>query len=207
MERSECLINFMAGWANRFVDHPDARVSEHVTSLLGGRYVEQVINSSDRIGKIVELYENNLRGCAEFVKSFQLRDEGNVRDNILVFCSHSVRGFEKIKESMWKLDTISGGRFSAHSPAIPDLFEFIEQSADLRTLRASMKTHLLNLNEVTAGDLLKWVSQSTDYLPKHGRLVLEEFLEEGLIEFRDPSERARAKGNWPERLIIRVRNG
>ena len=208
-ERSECLINFMAGWANRFVAHPDLDVAQKVEQLLGGSYVDQVLKADDRIGTIIQLYQEKLHRQAPFVKSFLLIDEGNVRDNVLIFCSKNSLGFQKMKEAMWRVDPERGGRFSARealsfSRGQQNLFGVLPVTHPLKNeIRSFLEHH----GRCEVGELMAWVDSETGFLRKHARIVLTELHAAGEITAFDPDGDKLKAGQWPNRVVVAHANG
>lgn len=202
-QHSELFVNLMGGWANRFCDHP--HVGSHVDEQLGGNFRERIRTSSDGVEEVMRIYEEQLGTLASFVRRFQMRDDTNVRDNALIFCGKHARGYEKMKEAMWKLDPLQGNSFSVYrasrSQGIHDLFGGEPFTAPLRNeiVKAFGK-----VKNVTVAELMKCVVERTDYLPKHLRTELDNLERSGEISFRDPLSTAPRRG-WPERLLISFR--
>lgn len=202
--RSECFINSMVGWANRFIEHQDA--GPHVADLLGGEHVRDVLTSKDRIGRITEIYENKLRNIVPYVRKFLMYDEGNVRDNILIFAGRHPKGFIKMKEAMWALDPIGGNRFSAHQAkreqSMGNLLAAVltPQTSDLKRL---LIEKLSSSPQMSVGELIDFVERETDYLSKHCKLVLSEL--EATKELAVLGSRRR--GTWPHEMIVSRVNG
>lgn len=208
--RSECIINFMAGWANRWAQHPNPDVAGKVPKLLGEKAIdEKILLSPDRIAAITDAYCNKLKECAQFVKKFQFLDESNVRDNVIFFCSNSSKGYKKVKESMWKIDPIQGGQFSEF-----DAENKVGGQADLFAPEPIVDPlkhkilSLLNLNgEMSAEVIFEWVDNETDYLSKHARIVLTRLQYDGFVDNLDPHYGRPLKGKWPDRVQVRLVRG
>lgn len=206
---SECFINLMAGWANRFIGHPDVEVAKHVTNLLGGEHVEEVLASTDRIATIRSLYETKLKTRVPYVKTFQMRDEGNVRDNALIFCSQKPLGFRKMKEAMWTIDPIYGNSFSAHDQARgkagQDLFDSV-QPPQTQLLGRQIAEKLRKDGPVGYDDLALWVEQNTDFLRKHARSELLAARERGELIIRAENGSLFKGNQLPKQAQISLRN-
>jgi three-Cys-motif partner protein len=206
-ESSECFINLMSGWSNRFIDHPDERVAAHVQNLLGGNFTREVLTSKDRIGTIIDIYRRQLSSRAKYVRAFKLYDEGNVLDNALIFAGNNVLGFIRMKEAMWKLDPVFGNSFSAHAynkdhHFVGDLFGNEPQTG---LLGRQLKEKLTELAEATCCDLRAWVNSETDFLEKHLGIELTRGYERGWLDYRDPENRTKRRNDWPERIVVRLR--
>lgn len=208
--RSECLVNFMGGWANRFLGHPDGQVAQQVRELLGGDFTQEVLNASEgkRIDAILDIYRRQLSTKAQFVHVFKMYDEGNVNDNALVFAGNSPLGFKKMKEAMWKLDPIYGRSYSAYEDARlhrfnDDLFDR-HQEPQTRSLGSLVLKRLGAHGEMTCQELLDWTVKETDFLEQHLRRELTRLEKEDLIAGTDP-EGNRRKHTWPDRVRVSLR--
>lgn len=205
-DRSELFINFFCGFMNRFKEHPDTDVTEKVRAMIGVPSLAPIIAASDPLNAMCEAYEANLRTLGQYVLKFMMRDEGNIRDNAFFFCGRQARGFEKIKEAMWKVDPHNGNGFSARTHEIESrhhpLFELGPQTYPLGTMLAE---HFRGRMNVTISEIFKWVIESTPtFLPTHARVELDRLLESGTISYVDPepSRRKRRAREWPSRILI-----
>lgn len=205
---SEAFINFMGGWSNRFINHPDEQVALRVQELLGGDHAREVLAASDRIVVILEIYKAKLRSSAKFVRSFSLFDEGNVPDNFLIFCGNNSRGFVKMKEAMWKLDVVNGSRFSERTEMsrLAGQGELFMGGPQLGALPSDI-LRKLNDGPHSVATLRDWVEADTDYLAQHLRSTLTKFEEQRVLSIHDPQGdgRRRRVGTWPDRLILSLR--
>ena len=72
--KCEALITFMDSTIQRFV----SELPEQINELIGNSSASDIIESSkDRITKARELYYNSLKGAAEFVRFFEMKDQNN----------------------------------------------------------------------------------------------------------------------------------
>lgn len=206
-EHSELFINFWCGFMNRFKEHPDLEVTQKIKDMIGSNDLLSVINAADPIEALCNLFETNLKNIGRFTLKFAMRDEGNIRDNAFFFCGRQPRGFEKIKEAMWKLDPEHGNEFSAHlnkkdkiAPAT--LFDREPQTAKLSRL---LVEKFKGKNNISVDRVFKWVVEDTNnFLPKHARVELERLLSRNEIAFFDPdSSKPKRKSNtWAGRLLL-----
>jgi len=206
-ESSELFINFWCGYMNRFKEHQDEDVVEKIRAMAGIEDLTPFINAPDPIDKLCSLFETNLKTLGRHTLKFAMRDEGNIRDNAFFFCGRQARGFEKIKEAMWKIDPINGSEFSAHADKKNDpnqitLFELGPQTAKLsRFLLDKFKGR----RNVPVNEIFNWVIEETpNFLGKHARTELELMLGRAEISYIDPQpgSRKRAENQWPPRLLI-----
>ena len=206
-EHSELFINFWCGFMNRFKEHPNDEVTQKIKNMIGSTELEIVVNSIDPIEALCGSFEKNLKSIGKFTLKFAMRDEGNIRDNAFFFCGRQPKGFEKIKQAMWKLDSEHGNEFSAHEEIRNDyaqgnLFGGEPQTAKLSTL---LKANFAGQKQVPVKRIFKWVIEDTaNFLPKHARTELENLLGRMEITYVDPGgqQRKRQKYNWPERLLV-----
>lgn len=203
---SEIFINLMCGFMNRFKEHSDDRITQNIRDMVGTDDLSDIIKSTDPIDAICFAFEKNLRTIGEYTLKFMMRDEGNIRDNAFFFSGKHPRGFEKIKQAMWKVDPIHGNSFSAFSSGgsiQSDLFESGPQTQELYGLIAN---EFGGRSGVSVEEVFKWVIEETDtFLSPHARVELEMLNQRGTIKaIHDPSgsKRKRAKNTWPKRLLL-----
>jgi three-Cys-motif partner protein len=111
--KTEIFINIMADSVNRFLEHPDPQITQHVVELFGTTQVLQILHGcGDRVRNLRELYQSQLKKCASFVKYFEMRDEHNRVIYYLFFATNNPLGFVKMKEAFWKVDCSNGYSFS-----------------------------------------------------------------------------------------------
>ncbi len=126
LPRAEVFINFMYEEINRFiaVHGQDANFD----ALFGCHDWAEVIHEPDsrkRNRQLWSLYDSQLRsaGGAKYVRSFEMRNDKDVVDYYLFYGTGHLKGLEKMKEAMWKVDPSGRFRFSdATDPAQMALF-------------------------------------------------------------------------------------
>lgn len=132
----EVLVTFMYEEINRFIGHPNQE--ENFDEFFGTREWRAGINLVDpkeRNRFLHDLYMKQLRANsgARYVRSFQMRNASNVTDYYLFFATKSLRGLQKVKEAMWKVDETGEFTFSdATDPNQSVLFEKEPQFEDLK---------------------------------------------------------------------------
>ena len=113
--RCETLITFMYEEANRFLKEPAHR--EHFNALFGTADWQELpteYNPAERRSFLIDLYQRQLHEVAHitFVRSFEMRNAAGVTDYFLFFGTNSTFGLEKMKESMWQVDSSGNFQFS-----------------------------------------------------------------------------------------------
>jgi three-Cys-motif partner protein len=205
-QNSEIFMNLMCGFMNRFKEHEDVSVIAKIKAILNLDDLGPIIEAADPIDALCNAFERSLRDIGKFTLKFMMRDEMNIRDNAVFFCGRNSKGFEKIKEAMWKVDPENGNSFSArrdaHAKVQTTLFDANAQTNRLGTLLLDCFKGKAN---VSVTEIFEWVTESTDvFLPTHARKELEYLLSKGRISYKDPSGSARKRraNEWPERLLI-----
>lgn len=173
-ERCEAFITFMVDAINRFLDHPEDKVVQHIVQAFGGDEAIQIAKGSgDRIVKLRELYQAKLSAVAKYVRFFEMRDRNDRPQYYLFFATKSELGHLKMKEAMWKVDPNGEFRFSdATNPGQLVLFEADPTTA----LAAEVRNQFRGKGLVTGIDVRTFVENRTAYLKKHmtGALKHEE---------------------------------
>jgi len=207
-QSSEILVNFMCGFMNRFKEHENKDITEKIKDMVGEDDLGKIINSKEPIDAFCLAFENNLKNVGPFTLKFMMRDEKHIRDNAFFFCGRNPKGFEKIKQAMWKIDPEHGNSFSAHrentrNDLQAELFEICAQTHALSKI---LLANFRGRQNVSVEEIFRWVIEETDsFLASHARAELENMLEKGLItSITDPSgsRRKRRKNDWPKRLLL-----
>lgn len=205
-ESSEIFVNLMCGFMNRFKEHDDDNVRAKIKAILNLDDLTPVIAAADPIDAVCNSFEQSLKNIGNFTLKFMMRDEMNIRDNAFFFCGRNSKGFQKIKEAMWKVDPENGNAFSAHREARDSryvkLFDVVAQTGRLGPL---LSNHFKGRKDVPVSEIFAWVTESTDvFLPTHARKELEQLLSIGKLTYKDPSgsPRKRRTNDWPERLLV-----
>jgi len=207
-QSSEIFVNFMCGFMNRFKEHEDDDVTEKIKNMVGEKHLSDIINANDSINAFCIAFENNLKDIGDYTLKFMMRDEKNIRDNAFFFCGQHPKGFEKIKQAMWKVDPMHGNSFSAYEEITTDQYQsdLFGASSQTHKLSALILEKYSGRTNVSVEEIFKWVIEETDsFLSQHARIELEQLYQSGEIQsIVDPSgsTRKRAKNNWPIRLRL-----
>lgn len=187
-KRCEAFITFMADAINRFLEHPEDKVVQHIADAFGGDEAIKIAKGpGDRIVKLRELYQSKLSSVAKYVRFFEMRDCQDRTQYYLFFATNSELGHLKMKEAMWKVDPNGDFRFSdATNPDQLVLFD----ADPTETVAKQIRHEFSAKGEITGLQVRTFVENRTAYLKKHmtaalrqeeksGRLKVEEFKTDG----------------------------
>jgi three-Cys-motif partner protein len=204
-KRCEVLITFMVDSINRFLEHPDEQIVGHIDELFGAAdCISRALASPDRINALRDIYQQQLKSVAKFVRYFEMRGANNRRQYFLFFAGNHPLGHVKMKEAMWRTDATGNFRFSdATNPLQPVLFE-MDPTAPLWAILHGRFAG----QEVLTDRILEFVNDKTAFLGKHMKATLKKHLNEG-----QPSERILVKpikedgtkwvrGSFPNRVFV-----
>jgi three-Cys-motif partner protein len=162
----EVLVNFMYEEVNRFIS-----LEEHAGNfddLFGTcewRDVRGLSTPAKRRRAIHDIYLKQLKTGATYVHSFEMLNKGNSTDYFLFFATNSLKGLEKMKEAMWKVDDTGSFQFSDHYDA-RGLMSLFSAQPNLAPLRQSI-LNTFGGREIAIEKLQDWVTAETEFLQKH----------------------------------------
>ncbi len=201
----EAFINFAVDPINRFLDHPDEAIVQHIVEAFGTDEVRAIAKSQgDRIYKLRELYQSRLKSVAKYVRYFEMRDKRNRAQYLMFFASNDELGHLKMKEAMWRVDPYGDFSFSdataqgqsvlfgAEETAIPQLAETLRKRY---TGQANLKVLIMR----------KFVENETSFLAKHMKAALRQEETENRImvsELKSDGKRRR-KGSFPDEVTLK----
>ena len=109
-KKCEVLITFMSGFINRFKG-AEYNIS-HLDALFGtSDWKHDILENGDEEA-ITEFYQKRLENVAKYVRSFEMINDRNQTAYRLIFGTNSIRGLEKMKESMWNVDESGSFKYS-----------------------------------------------------------------------------------------------
>ena len=153
--KCEVLITFMYEEINRFLDAEYTNKVAQYDALFGTtewRTITQTaVTSLERRNKLHNLYQDRLKQVANirYVRSFCMRNQRNATDYLLFFGTNSLRGMEKMKQAMWKVDPSGTYEFSDFSnPYQPLLLSHLDNSVLQRTLSSRFNGQTVSVEEV-----------------------------------------------------------
>ena len=170
--RCEAFITFMVDAFNRFLEHPEAKVVQHIVDAFGGEDAVNIAKGrGDRIVRLRELYQSRLSSVAKYVRFFEMRDRQDRTQYYLFFATNSELGHLRMKEAMWKVDPDGEFRFSdATDPGQLVLFE----ADPTNFLVAQIRDEFQARGTVTGLQVRAFVENQTAYLKKHMTGALRE---------------------------------
>lgn len=161
---TEVFINVMVDWINRFVEHPNQSVRDHISTLFGTDEASRVIAvPGDRVAGLRQLYQRQLSGCAQFVRYFEMRNRRNRVIYNLFFASNHRLGHVKMKEAFWAVDPVNGYTFSDASN--PDQLVLLTEDHP-SSLADDIRDHFAG-QSVHSRDVCTFVEDSTPFLRSH----------------------------------------
>ena len=201
-EKCEVLVTFMSDQVNRFLTHPDESLHYSLDELFGTGDYRQAADLTGDARKLFlrDLYVEQLREMAgfRFVKPFEFRDmrRGTRTMYFLMFGTHHIRGLDRMKTAMWKLDPEQGVLFLGLTSGDPLLFE---PEPNLSPLRDSLRRRFTG-QAIPVEDIEEFTILDTDYTSSHYKGVLQDLEREGFLE--SITERRRAY-TYPAGTILR----
>ncbi len=170
--RCEVLINLNFEELNRFFAEPSQ--ARNLTILFGTdawRPIASMTRRPDRRQAIHDLYQQQLMhdAQAKFVRSFEMRNRNNVTEYFLYFATNNIRGLEKMKESMWKVDP--GGGFQFSDATMPDQRLLFGSEPNFDHLQKLMKQQFQS-GTADIAEIEQFAVQDTGFLKAHVRPVL-----------------------------------
>ena len=202
--KAEVFVNVMADAINRFVEHPVQQTREHIVDLFGTDCVLDIAKKPvNRIGEERRLYQKQLRGCARYVRYFEMRNARDRRIYYLFFATNHPLGHVKMKEAFWKVDPLGGLRFSdATNPNQPVLFEI-----DVAPSLADELVAVFGHKRVQVEAIADYIDKETPFIATHKGQALRLLEKDGRIAVAElKANRQRRRTNtYPNEAIVTFR--
>lgn len=116
-------------------------------------------------------------------------------------CSNSLKGLEKMKEAMWKVDDTGSFQFSDHTDA-RGLMSLFSAHPNLAPLREAILKKFKG-QQVKIESLRDWVIAETEFLPKHLKIpILAPMEDAGELSIVSPAPKRR-KGTFSDGTILK----
>jgi three-Cys-motif partner protein len=202
--KSQCevLVNFMYEEVNRFISLEEH--AENFDKLFGTpewRSVRTLSGASQRRKAIHDIYLKQLKTCAAYVHSFEMLNQGNSTDYFLFFATNNLKGLEKMKEAMWRVDDTGSFQFSDHYDA-RGLISLFSSQPNLAPLREAILRTFAG-RRISIEKLQEWVITDTEFLPKHlKRKVLAPMEDVGELSVVSPAPKRR-RGTFSDGTILK----
>lgn len=191
---TEVVFNFMHEEINRFLAHTDQ--PENFDALFGVPTWRECLplTGHRRTYALHDLYQNQLRTRCRYVRSFTMVNRSRRVDYFLFFGTNSLKGLERMKDSMWKV--APSGDFCFSDATDPEELTLFGSEPDLRLLVAAIRKQYGG-QFALVDDLYKKALTDTPFLAKHVREILRGWEREAPgLEIRGPTGRRR--GTFPE---------
>lgn len=165
----EVLVNFMYDEINRFLGHADQ--PDNFDVFFGTPSWRECLRSPafHRNRCLHDLYTAQLHAAgATYVRSFEMRNDAGVTDYYLFYATKNIRGLQKMKEAMWKVD--STGEFKFSDATDPNqLVMFSEPNFEL--LKDQLQVQFAG-REATVREIEDFVLTKTAFRETHYKKVL-----------------------------------
>ena len=180
--KTELLISFMYESINRFMSTPE--FEPHLDILFGRQDWRSAIDITDSRRKAVflhNLFRDQLQEAGmEYVRSFEMIDNGGRTEYFLFFATHHIRGLEVMKDAMWSTDPSGAYRFS--DATNPDQLALFGPDPEFGELRASVMAEFAG-RTVGIREIEDFVTIGTRFRKAHLRKnVLDTLDDEGRIQ-------------------------
>lgn len=199
--RTEVFVTVMADSINRFLDHPDPQVRQHIVELFGTTEALAIASADgNRMSNLRLLYQRQLSSCARFVRYFEIRNRRNRTVYYLFFASNHPLGHLRMKEAFWRVDASGQFRFSdATNPGQLVLFELDESPKLAQMLQTEFAGQSLMVETIR-----EWVEQKTPFLATHMRAALRLLEGRGEISVAQIKQDGtkRRRNTYPDNSIV-----
>jgi three-Cys-motif partner protein len=167
LEKPKCetFITFMINSVNRFLAHPEENLRQHMSEIFGTDECFQI--GDNRFDRLRNLYQEQLKKAAEFVRYFEMRNRQNNLVYLLFFATNNRLGHIKMKEAMWSVDPHGEVRFSDRTSAQTVLF-----APNQAELLWPLILQEFRATTVTAGEVRMFVEDRTAFLVTHMKAAL-----------------------------------
>lgn len=196
---TEVFINFMFEEINRFLDHPDQTGNfDRLFGCSDWRTCAQ-LSGPARNKCIRDLYARKLGESASHVRYFEMRNKANATDYFLFFATNSLRGLQKMKEAMWKVD--QGGAFSFSDATDPNQMTIFADEPNFGQLKKLILDQFRG-KQVSVKQIEEFVLIETAFRETH-------FKRQVLLKGEDQdfevtqAKPDRRRGTFPEGTVLR----
>ena len=199
--KTEAFITFMVDSINRFVEHPNDQVVQHIVDAFGTTEVVDIVcEPGGRVGALRMLYQRQLERIAKFVRYFEMRNADNRTIYYLFFATNHPLGHAKMKEAFWRIDATGRFRFSdATNPGQLVLFELDPSNTLAETLGQKYVRQTVTVEQIEL-----FIVNQTPFLGKHMRSalkILESNRQITVRPWRADGNKRRA-GTFPKEVVV-----
>ena len=202
----EVLVTFMYEEMNRFLGLSNQE--RNFDEFFGTQDWCQGIELSEpgkRNRFLHDLYLRQLKQAAgaRYVRSFEMRNERDVVDYYLFHATNHIRGLERMKEAMWKVD--ESGEFSFSDSTDPSQLVLFEKEPRFEILRNQILKRFAG-RVASVGEIKEFVLSETAFRESHYKVQVLKPLEldsPSMVEPVDPLP-SRRRGTYRD-LSLRLR--
>ena len=152
---------------------------------------------------IHDIYRNQLQMYGRFVRSFKMLNLGNRIDYFLFFGGTNLRGLEKMKEAMWKVDASGTFQFSDYTDARRTLNLFADEP-DYDMLKKIILERYSG-KEVSIEELGDSVVSDTPFLRTHFKVQILKPMEAAGELSVVSAKSGRKNGTFPPGTLMRLK--
>lgn len=186
-KRPEVLVTFHSQWFTRFAGQEEVGAGDRVFGDREWRAVTDLASPIEKRRYLVDEYRRRLTGAGfPYHLTFELLDEGG-HPLFLVFGTTQEIGVEKMKDAMWRVDSVSGSKF--RDPRDPNQLAFDLSDGDPNlTLLLQQIRELLDQGPKTLVELQQFALLETVFKKVHAKTAVDRLEADGKVTCR----RARA---------------
>lgn len=194
---SEVLVTFQDQWFTRFATLQEQPAGDRVFGDSEWREVTTLPTESKK-AFLVTAYRKRLNAAGfKLTLTFEMVDEGG-HALFLVFGTTNDKGFEKMKDALWAVDPVAGGRF--RDPRDPQQLSFDMTTPDFSPLRHEFVRLMTLHGTIDLAALARHALLETIYKPSHAKVAIDELLANGIV-------RQVSTGRSSEQKVYGLANG
>ena len=177
-ETCEFLITFMFEHIARF--SMTTEFAAHLDNLYGTPDWRLCLSldQEDRRWALLSLFESQLKKTSKYIWSFRMVDQRNKDLYFLFFGTNHIRGLEKMKDAMWKVQPSGDYRFSDRNAGQVYLFE---GTPDPAALGRHLAKEFAGRKGVRFEEVVEFVLVRTNFRSAHVRPALKDLEVQGRI--------------------------
>jgi three-Cys-motif partner protein len=173
---SEVLVTFMSDWLRRFCALEDLEDGDLLFGSPGWRSVGSLSSPGDKELFLVSLYKTTLADAGlGLATEFKLSDEGG-RTFYLIYGTGHRKGLQVMKDSMWKIDPVSGIQFRDPKDTEQGVLDLGQNEPDVAPLRRQLVTRLSEVGSMTLEDLREHTFFQTAFRSPHCTTAVKQLL-------------------------------
>ncbi|MCI1859310.1 MAG: three-Cys-motif partner protein TcmP [Sporolactobacillus sp.] len=203
--RSEIFINFMYEFINRFLKLPE--LQDIYSQLFGTDKWKYIVGNLDKFSSkdrrffIHKLYELQLKKTGfDYVSSFELKNKNNATKYFLYHGTKHLKGLEKMKDAMWKIDGSGSFTFSDYEANQTQLSFIDFDKPDLNIL-AKLLINKFHGQTVNCGEVKNFILTDTPFRrQRHPKQAFDILKKQGNLEITN-----RKRGGYPDYATLKFK--